>query len=430
MEATNELFNNILRYAEDHHCLDCPCGLNPTQIHEAPPPSSEASKNISDAGKILLLNDISDTSQIQKNHLRNHFTILAQKYHPDKNARNMTPRCTETMQILNTAFSVILQQICFQEDKPCQLVREDRIYTKVNDYTITCQFLDCFSIYGSKDHVKSWTTKLNQYWTSRPRIINKKSTKNTIQYGDTNESLYITVFQNGTIQVQGVMAIAFSTSTSAKWIQEVAKEKYDTNAKNFSQNLKRELALFTSQRKERAIKASTTPPRNNEQRSAPSIASSTSLPNASLKSARSELVDSNDTLTMSKNNEHNTTMNYSTDEITKLKEELTTAMAIIQGLQAEMKQLKSDNNSLKQEIKQINTENKQIMSTLGPRLGNTEKKSFQQYLMLLCGIEHKPPIPLKQIVLVDQKTMTIQTVNQQYHNLDHQTLLPLMPKNA
>ena len=71
--------------------------------------------------------------------------------------------------------------------------------------------------------------------------------------------------------------------------------------------------------------------------------------------------------------ETNTKQWHETNEVEQLKEELREALTVIALLREELHEVKTANTKMEGEMSRISKENKQIMSTLGPRIGKIEK---------------------------------------------------------
>ena len=69
--------------------------------------------------------------------VKNHFSILAQKFHPDKNHTDLKEECTKVMGIVNRAFNDIMQEMSMNESKAEEVIRDEKIFRNLNDYTVT-----------------------------------------------------------------------------------------------------------------------------------------------------------------------------------------------------------------------------------------------------------------------------------------------------
>lgn len=373
----DEEFCNIKRYAEDNHPRECPCGLSPNDFQEAIPPNPI---DVDDKSSEVML--FKSSHEPRKSHhdalrfIRSHFKILAQKYHPDKNETNLGERCTDIMTTINKAFYKLVHELCFSGVTPDKVVHGEDIFTKINEYTVTCQHLNSFAVYGWKEHVKSWVEKLQIALGVKAKKPESRS-KN-LQFGSDTDSLYITVYENGTVFVQGIMAIQFSVSRLPGLLEEVLKEKVFPVQKFFSTKQKAALKHFTTNKQTvsgKAIQQS----RNAENSRRSGSTSIFNLPEIHCMGDTSEIqIDGKQTPTRPNSGklitqETNTKPWHETNEVEQLKEELREALTVIALLREELHEVKTANTKMEGEMSRISKENKQIMSTLGPRIGKIEK---------------------------------------------------------
>ena len=72
-------------------------------------------------------------------------------------------------------------------------------YTKLSSDTVTCEFTNEFSVYGNKSLEKLWLFELAAHLPSKPT---KLKSKRGSMFGDTKQSLHISVFHNGTVSAR------------------------------------------------------------------------------------------------------------------------------------------------------------------------------------------------------------------------------------
>lgn len=371
-------FSNIVRYAEDHHQEGCPCGLDPQDFQEASPPSHYDKHQSSLLNTNILLFSkqclITLKAHIDAHSfIKTHFVILAQKFHPDKNRKDLAERCTAEMQLINNAYSNLMQDKCFLENSGDKVVQNEKIYTKENEYTVTCQHTDSFSVYGYCDHSGSWITKLTNLWGVKPKSVNiRGSTKNTVQYGDDRESLYITVYENGTIHVQGIMALEFSIDKLPRLLSEVLREKITTQANRFSNPLKKSLKLFKLDSPAESLMLNGSNPTDKRgSGNGPTdeiVASEETSINLEQEHAKPQ-----SQVGLLKAQEHSKPQS----QVDLLTAQLQEAVNAISTLQKEMEIVQKINKQLETEVKRITKDNHQLMTTLGPRIGKIEAKLDQ-----------------------------------------------------
>ena len=209
-------FHDIGEFATKHHdnhlhCTQGACDVS-YQTFQSHVPNAATMSNY----KMLLLeksNLVSLSPTQQRAMVKSHFMVLAQKFHPDKNNKANKTQCTDIMITINKAYNDLLQEITMNESISREVVREGYIYDKINECTVTCQHHDSYAIYGYVDHISTWTTKLKEMWGESPKTLPKGSHKESPgkQFGNKNKSLYISIYHNGTIFIQGCMALQYAT---------------------------------------------------------------------------------------------------------------------------------------------------------------------------------------------------------------------------
>ena len=108
------------------------------------------------------------------------------------------------------------------------------LFQKINNCTSTCQHRESFSIYGYPDHVSSWISKIKDLWGSPPSRL-KGSSSHSRQFGNKTESIFRTIYYNGTIHIQGIMAVQYSTEVIQPLLKTVFYRGYTTIAKDLVQ---------------------------------------------------------------------------------------------------------------------------------------------------------------------------------------------------
>lgn len=237
-------FIDITNYAKKYHDQSCPCKQEPESFQSHDPNQSQSSENF------LLLHGVSQEFQQTSDQwvtiARNHFLILAQKYHPDKNPILPPEICHNAMTLLNLSYNDLIQRIRFEEHNIDEVIIDRKLYTKINHCTVTCRHLSSYSIYGFPDDANQWTTKIKQNWGSSPSPIKARNGKKLgQQFGNEKDSIYISVYDNGTIHVQGIMAIQYAEEVIIPFLTEWFKPKaVVADRKRFSDLLKKAIGLF------------------------------------------------------------------------------------------------------------------------------------------------------------------------------------------
>ena len=238
-----EEFHNITQYAERHHNPSCSCNMKPVnfQSHDA--------STVESCDEFLLLNKVGSKTDITGNSwaamAKNHFLILAQKYHPDKNSNNNQELCHQAMTPLNKSYSEIIQAIASETPNPMKVTINGKIYRKINQCTVTCLHHESFSIYGYPDDANKWRNKIKEMWGRSPTAIKHKAKKIGQQFGNISDSIYISVFDNGTIHVQGIMATQYAEEVIDPLLTQWFKPSSSTiDRKRFSDLLKKAISHF------------------------------------------------------------------------------------------------------------------------------------------------------------------------------------------
>ena len=334
-----------------------------THTFEAHVPKEEMTKE-----EVLLVADslMATMDYNQKKALvKNHFIILAQKFHPDKNHKDLKEECTKVMGIVNKAFNDIMQEMSMNESKAEEVIRDEKIYRKVNDYTVTCQHYESFSIYGIPDHIHQWTTKLKGIFGANPRALPKKEGKESVgkQFGSRSQSLYVTMFNNGTIFIQGCMALQYAIETIQPmilhWFPSICSTETGEFSK-FSEQLKKSLAHFVSPKMSKVSISTLSLPDTGRHTTPKKTDGNTCM-----------LKQSNEDFQQDRNETTGKTyIQIEAKEFHQLQQQMSTAITRIQQLEEEVMALKRSNE--------------QLMRTTGPKIGKIYER--------LDTLEHKPEI--------------------------------------
>ena len=413
-------FNSIVEYAEKNHNKKCPCTLKPEDFQSHDPTQSPNPESF-----LLLQNIPSETlanaDQWEKL-VRQHFMILAQKYHPDKNIPTLSETCHNVMTHLNKTYSDIIQKFRFDIHNSNEVIIDGKVFKKINNCTVTCRHLNSYSIYGFPDDVNQWRIKIKQMWgnNSISMILKARSSKKIgQQFGSENDSIYISVYDNGTIHVQGIMAIQYSEEIIIPLLTEWFKPKSEiVDKKRFSDLLKKAMGYFkqdstqkppfqsTTKRIEAPPKAthSTVPlkqcPQTSHQQNS-SLIKTTAKSQSQTESIRNQTVtisaelfiDLSEKLTKAESRISNLEANM--DRVNELTECLIKAEGRIKDLeerqsgeQNQLTEYLKQIEHLEKELKVVKKDNHQLKELTGPKISDITKQLDQMKYM---RINSDPP---------------------------------------
>ena len=206
MGDSNE-FNSIENAFHSIHIQECPCQLSLKEFNSHIPTEQD------DENKTLLINSSILSSLDRTKYVKSHFLILALKFHPDKNDAEKNSTCTDLMHLINKSFFKVYNETKFPSDNEKTVAEQGNIYTYIDMNNISCTFNDCFSIYSQPALTHIWRKELKKHL----QLPEHKLAQNKgFQYGNNDHSVYVTVFNNGTIHCQGIMALYFGTNILAK----------------------------------------------------------------------------------------------------------------------------------------------------------------------------------------------------------------------
>ena len=159
------------------------------------------------AEEILLVSTIPSSHVNYLQIVRKHFLILAQRYHPDKNDTEHSDVCNSTMSTLNQAFCAVEAKYHNGQKDKTTAVKDGKVFNYPAKEIITCQHHESFAIYGHPEYLEGWKALIEKEW-GVPGIA--KNADRTVQYGNSRQSLFITIYPNGTIFIQGNLAVSYS----------------------------------------------------------------------------------------------------------------------------------------------------------------------------------------------------------------------------
>lgn len=243
MPSQSPAYNSIEEYAEKQHKTMCPCTLKAVDFQNHNPETKDDNPI-----NFLLLHKIeaetAHTSEQWTTIVRNHFLILAQKYHPDKNPKTSQALCHEIMTKLNNSYHDMIHKTHGEDDNKKEIIDNGKIYRKINSCTVTCKHHDSFSVYGFPDDVIYWRTQLKQLFSVSPSPIKVNGKTSGQQFGFKTDSIYVSIYDNGTIFIQGIMATQYSEEVIIPLLPKLPPRPL-AQQNRFSKQLRSSMGLFT-----------------------------------------------------------------------------------------------------------------------------------------------------------------------------------------
>lgn len=205
---------DISTYYNTHHPSTCPCDMDVTKfMNEYKPNNYQEDK----AEEILLAVNIPTTNKDYLFLVKKHFLILAQRFHPDKNNPSNESACKTTMGNLNQAFCAIERKHHKHSKQKAVAVKEGKVYSYLAEDIIACKHHESVAAYCHPAYVDQWKALLTQEWNKQPANVQKG-----IQFGDRRQSLYINVFDSGTVFMQGNLALSYAAENLERLISSLS----------------------------------------------------------------------------------------------------------------------------------------------------------------------------------------------------------------
>ena len=352
---------DITSQYNSYHNSSCPCGKNVNDFMDGYCPKDFHTDSVED---ILLVSNIPLSHKDYLLIVKKHFLILAQRYHPDKNSAELNEICNKTMSTLNQAYCTVEAKYHKQQRDKTTAVKDGKVYSYPAKEVITCQHYMSFAVYCHPDYLNNWRALIEEEWGTVT-----KTTDKSVQYGDSNKSLYITVYSNGTVFVQGNLAISYSLENMWRLILKL-KTPQNMKANKRSQAFKEAIKLFGDTKFQ-----------------PPKILALSDKPDVSHLSIVSQyeetLITGIDTQSQNKRGmKHSSNSPPHTPSIPadglgasgehRLMSMLTLAMAKIADLKQKIEQIQQEStrfqHDTKSEIAALQKENKQLRTTLGPKI--------------------------------------------------------------
>lgn len=348
---------DITTYFNRVHPSSCPCNLSVDKFmsnyhYESKKYDSMHTK------EILLVTNIPDDHEDYLMLTKRHFLILSQRYHPDKNTPDHVMTCQITMTTLNQALCAIEENHHKKGDDKSVVVQDGKIYTYRSKEIITCQHYQCVAAYCHPGYEEDWIHLLQHEWSTEPTAIQQG-----VQFGNNQQSLYITVFNTGTVFVQGNLAISYSLENMARLISLLPKEKKLDSRKRLSA-LKNAMKLFPI-----PVYHSTEPV-------IPALTFETYQPsnNSMLRSESGHDNDMTPTILDKDNTINSIQLNHQFQSMgdTQHEPSLSTALLMMRKLEQKLLSMESDHQKCRREmerrIEKLEKENKELRHTVGPKV--------------------------------------------------------------
>ena len=259
-EETHLDFNDITKNFQQTHNINakCRCKKKLTDFLCHIPTQDTGHNLLTHAQQVKiatqnLLFDSADNDNTPKSEaqIKAHFLILALRFHPDKNDQKLEEQCKAIMQILNESYMLLIEDTTRTTSNVDIAYRDGHRYTKSSPNVVACEFASEFSIYSNKPLEKLWLQELETYFSKKPATL--KNNKGSM-FGDPKNSLHVSVFHNGTVLCQGVMALTFGIDTiQTIMLPNILKLAHQQNLKltnnTRSEKLKTALKLFENSKK-------------------------------------------------------------------------------------------------------------------------------------------------------------------------------------
>ena len=256
--ASDVGYNDITPNFQRIHNDKCKCKKNLNDFlshvpsHDIGHHLQSQDQQMKTAAQNLLLCDSANNHNNCKSDMNNatqiktHFLTLALRFHPDKNDQTLIDKCNTIMQVLNDSYIILISNATHLTPNKNVAYKNGHRYTKVSSDTVTCEFVSEFSVYSNKALEKLWLHELASHFPYKPTKL--KNNRGSL-FGNTKQSLHISVFHNGTVLCQGVMALTFGidivqTTILPIILKRTIDENIKLNSSSRSDKLKTALKLF------------------------------------------------------------------------------------------------------------------------------------------------------------------------------------------
>ena len=225
---------DITVYYNSHLPVSCPCGMKADSFMSGYKTTEYKPEN---AEAILLTTNIPAEHEDYLLLIKKHFLILAQRYHPDKNTLNNEIVCKTTMSTLNKAYCAVVGKHHRNCNSKTTVTKEDgKVYAYIAQEIITCKHHESVAAYCHPDYLEQWKTLIQSEWGAKPSTIQRG-----VQFGDNKQSLYISIFNSGTIFIQGNLSLSYAVEHLQRLIYSLTapqKMKLSKRSKPFREAVK------------------------------------------------------------------------------------------------------------------------------------------------------------------------------------------------
>ena len=193
-----------------HDSSKCQCNyVNSDFIDSTPNPGGHRLAN-------LLLNRVSKDTSISPKMLKTHYILLAAKYDPEKCKKSHSEICKVYIKTLNKAYIDTSRVIKLKINKDTKIDGNGKIHIKLNEYNVSVEHTDSLCIYGHPDYVQTWNTVMAKHKDFKDKRSKYKD--QGMLYGNSKDKAYVTVYDTGTIHVQGAMGLHYGLTVMIQQI--------------------------------------------------------------------------------------------------------------------------------------------------------------------------------------------------------------------
>ena len=145
------------------------------------------------------------------------------------------------MSQLNKSYMSLLARVFESQQHQNQVKENGKVYRYVTREIITCQHAESFAIYAHPEYVTDWKTVLSADWQCMPKQLTKSA--KGVQFGKPAKSLYIIVYDSGTVHIQGIMALQYAAENIDILLSKILVDK-QVNARRRSNAFKAAMKVF------------------------------------------------------------------------------------------------------------------------------------------------------------------------------------------
>ena len=229
--------------SEEHK--ECPCSYSDRDFIALNPGSDSPNPRLYN----LLLDKLSKDNPNYEKIATLHFNILVQKYDPDSQTRSVSMTSMSKLKIINKAYCDTVRSLSQSSKLPWHentaIGGDGKIYHQISEVNVYVQHSESFAVYCHPDYVAAWNQVLDKSEDFSEHVSNVA--QSGVIHGNKESSCFITVYDSGTVHVQGVRGLYYGLNVMLpKTYQEVMKlhnKDVDTTTKRCSTH-KKALKLF------------------------------------------------------------------------------------------------------------------------------------------------------------------------------------------